>query len=493
MSTIYVTPSVGSQAPSYSTQLVYSDNDWQDCIDLVTEYGGAPDTWQTLPLEAWLARRPNGLWAYTKNGLSVPRQNGKNYALEARELYGLYVLEERILHTAHEVRTSKAHFKRMCKYFEDVPDLKKLVKSISKTNGEEAIYLTNGAELRFVSRSKRAARGFSSDLLVIDEAQELDSESYEAILPIISASPNPQQILTGTPPGPKASGEVFTKLRNNGIDDTAIRLSWFEWSADKGCDLDSEESWAQANPGYPHRISKETIEDERDSFVDDASFARERLGMWSDVAASTVLDMEQWETLVNHIAPEDPIAFAIDVAPDRSTASIAIAGYVKWMDPDLLRNPNREIVDAVHIEVAYTGKGTGWIVDKMVKYKNSYGPCVVMVDEKANNGELILDLKRAGVKATTISGPDVSGSWGTFMDRFNNRTLVHADMPLLDTALLNAKTRPVLSGYAWDRKNPHADITPLIAVTFAAYGLVQKRKPHQRVDNPSGQEPMMFL
>jgi hypothetical protein len=215
--------------------------------------------------------------------------------------------------------------------------------------------------------------------------------------------------------------------------------------------------------------------------------------MWSSSELSTVIDMDLWRELVNYQAPEDPVAFAIDVAPDRSSASIGVAGYVKWVDPDTDLNPDGESKYVVHAEVAHTAKGTGWIVEKMVRLKEAYGPCVVIVDEKVGAGELILELKRAGVKVQTVTGADVSNSWGTFMDRVNNRTLVHADMDLLETALLNATTRKVLSGYAWDRINAHADITPLVAVTNAVYGLVQKRKPRTKVENPEGQQSMMFL
>lgn len=490
------TPVAGIQTPRIHLVPAYAYTEADYAVRLITKYGVVPDAWQTLTLEPWLARRASGLWACPANGLSVPRQNGKNYALEAREIYGMVALKERILHTAHEVRTSKNHFKRMLKYFGREegghPDLVAMVASISKTNGEEAIYLKNGGELRFVSRSKRAARGFSSDLLVIDEAQELDDESYEAILPIISASPNPQQIMTGTPPGPTANGEVFTRMRNDGVEGIDLLLSWLEWSADKKHDISAETTWGSTNPGYPHRISAETITGERSRMSED-SFRRERLGMWSTAEASTVIDMDHWRGLVNSLSPEDPVAFAIDVAPDRSSASIGIAGYVKWVDPDTYINPDGEETDAVHIEIAHTAKGTGWIVDKMVRYKNAYGPCVVIVDEKVGAGELIIDLKRAGVRVETVTGADISNSWGMFMDRVNNRTLVHADMPVLDTALMNATTRTVLSGYAWDRRNVHADITPLVAVTFAAYGLVKKRKPRTKVENPEGQERMMFF
>lgn len=452
----------GSQTPFKAYSPDYTDNDWLDCIELITEYGGAPDDWQTVPLEAWLARRQNGLWASTTNGLSVPRQNGKNYILEARELYGMCVLEERILHTAHEVRTSKAHFKRMCKYFEDVPDLKKMLKSISRTNGEEAIYLTNGAELRFVSRSKRAARGFSSDLLVIDEAQELDGEAYEAILPIISASPNPQQILTGTPPGPSASGEVFTKLRTNGSEGSLPRLSWFEWSADKDADLDDESSWRQANPGYPHRISAETIETERTSFVDDASFSRERLGMWDDLDHTGVIDMAQWADLAESGHMDDPVVFAVDVNPERTHASISVAGYMAVK---------------TRVNVVASEAGTAWIVKRLVALTETHRNLGVVIDPGSQAGALLIDLKRAKVKVTEVSYREHGRACGDFLAGIEDGTLSHGNQLALTAACATAQKRWSNEQWLWSRKDTKADITPLVSATLAAYGLSLKRRP----------------
>lgn len=489
MTIVLQRPVQGSQAPLHQLVPAYVDNEWLEAIELITAYSGAPDVWQTLPLEAWFGRRANGLWSSTKNGMSCPRQNGKNYDLEARELYGMVVLKERILHTAHEVRTSKAHFKRMCKYFEDVPDLKKMVKSISKTNGEEAIYLLNGAELRFVSRSKRAARGFSSDLLVIDEAQELDSESYEAILPIISASPNPQQILTGTPPGPKVPGEVFTKMRTNGVENKTDRLSWFEWSADKDADLDDEQSWAQANPGYPHRISRETIEDERSSFVDDDSFARERLGIWADLNSSGVINMDTFAALAEQGQMQDPVVFAVDVNPDRTHASISVAGFI--------RSPHfetGEFIDKTRVNVVDSQAGIGWIVNRLKVLTETHTNIGVVIDSNSQAGSLLVDLKRARIKVVEVSFVEHSRACGDFLASINDDgTLSHANQLALTAACATAQKRYSNEKWLWSRKDVEADITPLVSASLAAYVLSVKRTPKSAAPNRRPQEPMMFL
>ena len=46
--------------------------------------------------------------------------------------------------------------------------------------------LKNGGSIEFIARSKSSGRGFTVDVLVCDEAQELTDEQMEAIQPAIS-------------------------------------------------------------------------------------------------------------------------------------------------------------------------------------------------------------------------------------------------------------------------------------------------------------------
>ncbi|NKU63881.1 hypothetical protein GS891_12230 [Rhodococcus hoagii] len=57
------------------------------------------------------------------------------------------------------------------------PELNALVEEIRSTNGQEAIVLKNGGSIEFVARSKGSARGFTIDVVVMDEAQELADET----------------------------------------------------------------------------------------------------------------------------------------------------------------------------------------------------------------------------------------------------------------------------------------------------------------------------
>ena len=198
----------GSQEPRFTIAPApagWSIDDARDTAAFAAAYRLTLDPWQALTCETWMRRTRRGLWCANTWGVTVARQNGKNGGLEAVELYGMVVLGLRFLHTAHEVKTARKAFLRLLAFFDnprDFPDLAALVKEIRRTNGQEAILLHNGASIEFVARSKGSGRGFTVDVLVLDEAQELRDEELEALLPTISAAPSgdPVVIYMGTPP-----------------------------------------------------------------------------------------------------------------------------------------------------------------------------------------------------------------------------------------------------------------------------------------------------
>ena len=109
----------GSQEPRIKIEPKRKTTDGGDAALLMGAYGCVLDEWQQTVLDCWLGRDKNDQRNVTSAGLSLPRQNGKNVCLEAREFYGLVVDGERILHTAHQVRTSKKSFRRLAAMFTD--------------------------------------------------------------------------------------------------------------------------------------------------------------------------------------------------------------------------------------------------------------------------------------------------------------------------------------------------------------------------------------
>lgn len=339
-----------------------------DAVWLAASYGLDADPWQADLLRDWLLVR-SGRWAAARCGVAVPRQNGKNGALEIREVYGMVALGERILHTAHEVKTARKAFARLLEFFDNprsYPELAGLVKEIRRTNGQEAIVLDNGGSVEFIARSKGSGRGFSVDVLVADEAQQLSEDSWAALLPTISASNNPQVILTGTPPPPGAAGEVFARMRAAGAQGTDPRLAWSEWSCPddlESVDLDDQSLWGQVNPALGVRLRVETVLDERGA-MSPTTFARERLGWWEppDERAAA---LPGWEQLADLEAEQGPRpVFAASAADDLSFSCLSVA----WRRPDGL----------VQMQTVEQAKGTAWLLGAVEKVQARYGATVLV-------------------------------------------------------------------------------------------------------------------
>lgn len=442
---------------------------WGDlAAKFATDYGLEPDPWQRLVLDDWLAEAEGGSWASLTCGLSAPRQNGKNGILEIRELYGMVGLGERILHTAHELPAGQKAFVRLLHFFgvkvndpkANFPELNALVTKIRFVNGQEAIFLSNGGSFEIRARTKKAGRSATVDVLICDEAQEMSDDDQEALLPTTSAAPlrNPQWIFTGTPPGPKVNGEVFSRIRAEALSASSTRLAWHEWSCESDVDLDSRDAWAQSNPGLGTRVLLPVLEGERAVYSDDG-FARERLGMWSSAASGAVIGSDVWADRADeHSKPVACLALAVDVSPDRSVASVALAGQRadgQW-----------------HVELDEQKKGVGWIPAWVADRCGRNQIRAVVIDAMSQAASLIDELGKRKIKVTLTQTRDMAKACGMFYDGAHDGWLRHTDQTQLNSALSVARKRPLLGGdaWAWNRKNADSDITPLVACSLALWG-----------------------
>jgi len=455
-----------------------SRDDGDDAAFLSAAYGLAPDDWQRLVLDDWLARASRGgKYASLTCGLAVPRQNGKNAIVEMRELFGIVQLGEKFLHTAHEVKTARKAFLRLASFFENPrkwPELAELVKDIRRTNGQEAIVLTNGGSVEFVARSKGSGRGFTVDVLVCDEAQELSDDALEALMPTTSAAPlgNPQWIFTGTPPSPSANGEVFTRTRVDALSGKSSRLSWHEWSCDGAVDLDDPLLAASANPSLGGRLQWDVVFGERARFSDEG-FARERLGMWDSAGSQRVISADSWQVCADANLRDagGEVAIALDVSPDRSTATIASAAFT---------------VDGLpYVDVVESRRGEpDWGVQRFVDLCDRHDVRAVVVDGASAAFSLVDALRQRGVTVTVTTARQMAAAFGGFYDAVMDGQLRHLDQPILNSALAVARKRQIGdSGFGWSRKDSESDITAVTAATLALWGLTSSEiaeKPRAR-------------
>lgn len=462
---------LGAQVPRVRHAPSVRANAWEDVSDLAKAYGLILDEWQENVLEASMGERSDGRWATPTVGISVPRQNGKGALIEARELAGLLLFGEKtIIHSAHEQKTARVGFERILSYFENYDDLRKKVRSTMSAIGREHIKLKSGAELHFPARSKGAIRGFSIDCLILDEGQILGDPAWDAIKPTISARPNVQTWVLGTPPTPLDDGAVFTRMRQRGIEGKDHRLCWCEWSAAYDADLDDHESWREANPALGIRIPLEAIADERNEMSPEG-FTRERLGIWDRIADRLdVVPAGIWVDRIAENPPAEnvpPTALSLDRWYDGTTA---IAGG--W------RRDESTHVELLALDVA---KDTAGIVAWLAERAGRKIPVLIAADSPA--AALAADLIAAKVSVRLVSAPDFARGCQAFVNEALQGPMTHGDQPQLDRALAGATQLPVgkAGAWVWDRRSPENDISPLVAATLARLGAVQTKTKTGRV------------
>lgn len=476
----------GVQVPRVRVVPRWQISQGEDAVFLSQSYGLVPDEWQSLAVDDILAVRGDDRWVCSRFGVSVPRQNGKNGVVEIVELYKMVVLGRRILHTAHEVKTARKAFLRLASFFENerrYPELAAMVREVRRTNGQEAIFLhtaecergprcgcKDGPSCEFIARSKGSGRGFTVDDLVLDEAQELDDFAYAALLPTISAAPSgrPQQLIVGTPPGPRDNGEVFSRLRADALSGKAARTGWLEWSFDRDASPDDRIQWARANPALGTRLGVEVVEDER-AAMDDATFLRERGGVWaSEAGTRAVIDDTTWADLFDvDSQPVDRLAMSVDMAPEGAAASIGVAGV--------------RADDRWHVELIEQRAGSAWVVERaaLVAKRHGFGACVI--DGASPAMALVEPLRAAGVTVTVTGARDMGQACGSFFRLAMEDGLRHVGQPQLGTSVSVARKRAIGSEglWGWGRAVSGADISPVVTVTLALWGAMSSTAKQQ--------------
>jgi len=474
---------IGAQQPRLIVEPKRAATDGQDAVLLMKAYGNELFEWQERIVDCWLSRDEEGELAVTTAGLSVPRQNGKNVCLEAREFYGLTILGERILHTAHQVRTSKKSFRRLAAMFQDKrhPEVMAMVKKIRWTNGEECIELKNGGSIEFSSRSRQSARGIEGiSLVVFDEAQELTDDQIESIIATLAASSTGtrQIIYTGTPPYPNCPGEVFKRIRKRMIENPGAHDAWSEWSPDaetiEDIDVTSKEIWYMTNPSMGLILTEEYTEEEFRTQTR-AGFARERLGWWMPSASGRydlAINEEAWKACRSKKKkPEGKIAYGVKFSPDNELVCLCGAVIPK-------EGPARITL----IDMRMTITGLQWLAD-WLNQRSGTASCVV-IDGKA--GAYILIEKLAGswkaknsvIKASTN---DVIASTGMLVNSINELGLTwYYEQEALNESATTSTKRMIGRSGDWGFGGENA--LPIQAAALAYWGAkTSKRDPSKEM------------
>ena len=404
----------------------------------------------------------------------ISRQNGKTVLSEVIASFFLNVLQvDSVFGTSLSLDKAEEVWEAVINDQESIPELSSSIDRISRTNGNKRLILTGLRQYKVGAPTRRAGRGDSNDLVMLDEVREhRDWETWSAAAASINAKPNGLIVCFSNAGDPDSV--VLRQLRAQAIgknDDfggnvDGSTLGLFEWSAPDGAATDDIEALAQANPAMGYGLLTErALMANRQTFPEN-KFRSECMCQQVETILPAPFPDGAWQNGIDEsssIAGESELYFGIDLSQDRRWTSIGVCG---------LREDGNW-----HIELAARRIGTEWAVDwfrtraagrKMKLAFQSRGAPV------AGLAEQICTLP--GVERYAIEGPDLTNGWGRFYDgicaclpeRGGGAKIYHLPQPVLDMPGKTMQLRQMGGGVELpDRVKSPDDIAPLFACIMA--------------------------
>lgn len=467
----------GSQTPRLCNVPDYDSSIWPAAEKVLAGIGFSLDEWQQNILRGVLGVDAEKHFTSPNVLMIVPRQNGKNHVLAARQFVGMFMLKERAIHTGHELGTAREHFRFLLRIIKDAGWESKF--KIRDNNQEISIELLGStAKLYFKARSKDAGRGYAGfDALYFDEAYALQSEQMAAILPTLSAkSMDGHTQIWYTSSAGMPSSDVLARFRSQCMT-KPDRWAFYEWSVPKGSNIQDVNHWASANPAFNIRISEEYIRSNEYSAMAADQFGRERLGIWNEEGLETVIAPDTWDAgnIPTEAVPSNSerVSLSIEVSADSRYASVALA---------------TEYEDGIFVEVLAHQPGTDWVAGVVNRFRQSKKVVEIVTDSSGAVLGLVPELRRQGIKVKTIPLTEVKAACAVLLSEIYAGHVYHTDDLSVRHVVTSAGKRGIGEvGWAWKRLGA-VDVTPLVALTFAHYSwskyAIRHKKIRRAVDLP---------
>ena len=442
----------GSQTPSRSVILPYSDTLGDEACEIYHETGRTAQEWQRLLLRDLMGRNDDGLWTHTKFGYAVPRRNGKNEVVAMRELWGLHN-NEHILHTAHRTTTSRSAWERLCALLDDSG----VEYKSSGALGQESIRIKGGGRCQFRTRTSKGGLGEGFDTLIVDEAQEYTTDQEAALKYVVSDAQNPQTIFLGTPPTPESSGTVFMALRDSIFSGDAVDAGFAEWSVDTQRDPHERDAWYETNPSLGTILTERKILAEIGS--DTLDFNIQRLGYWVRYNLKSAISAAEWEEVQAKQLPDLTGKLCVGIKFGHDGKNVALSIAVKTKDERIFL----EAIDCRPIRA-----GLDWIVT-WLKAADLAG---VVVDGANGQASLVALMKDARLHAPTIPKlADVIAAHSAFEEDLFGHRIWHMGQPGLTASVTNCEKRSIGTngGFGYRSIKEGIDVALLDSIVLASW------------------------
>lgn len=413
--------------------------------------------WQRLVAEVGTEYDPRtGLPAFREVVVTVPRQSGKTtlvLAFEVQRSLG----RGRAQRTAYTAQTGWDARKKLID--DQAPVLmaspfRPLVKQVLRGSGNEGVVWANGSRIDVMASTESAGHGRTVDLGVIDEAfSDVDARREQALLPAMATRADAQLLVVSTA-GTDSSVYLRNKVdtgRAMAADGRTSGIAYFEWSADESADPDDPDVWWSCMPALGHTITEEVVRHARLT-MSDGEFRRAFLNQWTS-SDERVIPVDVWDAACGTREPAGNLVYAVDVNPDRSWATVGVAGT----------HGGTPIVSVVDRR-----PGTGWVAGRLVELTN-----LVSLEQTGPVASLVPELEAAGVTVNRLSRGDLAAACGGFFDDVADRNVEIRRDASLDSAIAGAVQATSGDAWVWARRTSSADVSPLVAVTVALWAAKQ--------------------
>ena len=425
----------------------------------------------------------------------VSRQCGKTVLSEVLASFFLNVLcVDSIFGTSLSLDKAEEVWEAVINDQESIPELSTAIDRVSRTNGNKRLILTGLRQYKVGAPTRRAGRGDSNDLVMLDELREhRDWEAWSAAAASTNAKPNGLIVCFSNAGDPDSivlrqlRSQAIANIEGNGgnndfggnVDGNTLGL--FEWSAPEGAKTDDLDALAQANPalGYGY-LTERALMSNRATFPE-SKFRSECMCQQVETLLPQPFPEGAWNAGIDErsgIAPESELYFGIDLSHNRQWTCIAVAG---------MREDGN-----YHVEVVARQIGTEWAIRWFAERANRSFNLAFQGRGCPVTGLAEQICTLPNVNRIAIEGGDLTNGWGRFWDGIaasepgsmrGGAKIYHLPQPVLDSPAKTMQLRNLGGGVELpDRAKSPDDPAPLIAcfVAYAAATMMRK-EPEKKI------------
>lgn len=408
----------------------------------------------------------------------ISRQNGKTKLSKVIASFFLNVLYiDSVFGTSLSLDKAEEVWEDVVNDQDTIPALHSDIVRISRTNGNKRLILTGLRQYKVGAPTRRAGRGDSNDLVMLDELREhRDWETWSAAAASTNAKPNGLIVCFSNAGDPDSivlrqlRSEAIAKIEGTeavdfggNVDEDTLGL--FEWSAPDGAETDDIEALAQANPalGYGY-VTERALMANRQTFPEN-KFRSECMCQQVETILPQPFPDGAWDAgvdVASFIAGESELFYGIDLSADRRFTSIGVCG---------LREDGNW-----HVEIVARRVGTEWAID-WFRTRQMRGMMRLAFQGRgapvSGLAEQICTLQN--VERMAVEGPELSAGWARFWDAVaacdperGGTRVYHLPQPVLDQPAKTAQVRSLGGGaQVIDRQKSPDDVAPLMACVAA--------------------------